>query len=316
MTSFWIIRIARALLVLLVVALLTSQLALLLPGDPALVLLGQESTEEQRAQLRASLGLDKDPFTRFITWLGGIFVGDWGSSFVTGRPVLGEILGRVPPTVELVVLSQLLALAIIIPLALHSAYNAGGRVDRFISTGTFITLAIPAFVVGIVLSYIFAVTLGWLPASGYTPFTDDPVDNLVRMILPVLTLAIAEAAVYLRTLRGAAIESLRTPYAYATLLRGASTSQLLWRRILRPSSTTLAALVGVNVALALGGTLLVEQLFAVPGLGRLTVSALGDRDLPMIQGVVFFAAAIVVVASILTDLIVSALDPRSSRGRS
>ncbi|MFE1550078.1 ABC transporter permease [Streptomyces sp. NPDC058718] len=309
----WWSRAGRSLLVLIVIAALTCQLALLLPGDPALILLGQESTEAQRASLRSTLGLDQDFFTRFLDWSGGVLTGDWGTSFSSGRPVLTEILERVPATAELVILSQVVALAVTIPLALHSARKPGGTLDRIISTSTFITLAIPSFVVGMLLIYIFAVQVGWFPASGYTPFSEDPLDNLHRMVLPVLTLGIAEASIYMRTLRGSAVEALRSPFAYASLVRGASDSQLLWRRILRPASPTLTALVGINLAVALGGTLLVEALFAIPGLGRLTVGALGGRDLPMIQGVVLFAAVIVVVFGILTDAAVHRIDARSSR---
>lgn len=315
MSFAWSPRIGRAVVVLVVVAALTCQLALLLPGDPALLILGNESTEAQREALRSALGLDQGFLTRFLSWTGGVLTGDWGTSFSSGRPVLGEILDRVPATVELVVLSQVVALAVTIPLALHSARNPGGALDRILSTGTFLTLAVPSFVVGVLLIHVFAVWLGWLPASGYTPFLEDPLDNLRRMVLPVLTLGIAEAATYLRTLRGAAVEALRAPFAYASLVRGASDPQLLWRRILRPASPTLTALVGINLAVALGGTLLVESLFAIPGLGRLAVGALGGRDLPMIQGVVLFAAIIVVVFGILTDVAVSRIDPRSSRGR-
>ncbi|MGO2112192.1 MAG: ABC transporter permease [Pseudoclavibacter sp.] len=311
----WLPRAGRSLLVLVVIAALTCQLALMLPGDPALILLGQESTEAQRAELRHALGLDQNVFVRIGEFLGGVVTGDWGTSFTSGRPVLDEILGRLPATAELVLLSQVVALAITIPLALHSARNPGGRLDRFVSTGTFLLLAIPSFVVGILLIYLFAVQLGWLPASGFTPFLEDPLANLRGIVLPVLTLGIAEAAVYLRTLRGSAIESMRAPYAYASMVRGASDGQLLWRRILRPSSSTLTALVGINVATALGGTLLVENLFAVPGLGRLTVSALGSRDLPVIQGVVLFAAIIVVAVGLITDIVISRLDSRSTRDR-
>lgn len=311
----WLPRAGRSLLVLIVITAITCQLALILPGDPALVLLGQESTEAQREALRRTLGLDQNPFARFMTFVGGVLVGDWGTSFTSGRPVLTEILARMPATAQLVILSQVVALAVAIPLALHSARNVGGRLDRLVSTGTFLLLAVPSFVVGILAIQLFAVQFGWLPASGYTPFTEDPLDNLSRMVLPVLTLGIAEGVIYLRTLRGSAIEALRAPYSYAAIVRGASDPQLLWWRILRPSSATLVALVGISLAVSLGGTLLVESLFAIPGLGRLTVSALGSRDLPVIQGVVLFAAIIVVLFGAIADIAIARIDPRSKRVR-
>ncbi|MEV8338218.1 ABC transporter permease [Leucobacter sp. NPDC077196] len=309
-------RLLRAIGVLLVIAALTCQLAFLMPGDPALILLGPESTDAQRAELRHTLGLDRGFFPRFLDWMGGVLIGDWGTSFASGRPVLGEILERLPVTVELVLLSQLLALALIIPLALGSARRVNGVFDRVVSTATFVALAIPSFVVGVLLIFVFAVHLGWLPATGYVPFSEHPLENLRRMVLPALTLGIAEAAVYTRALRGAAIEAVRSQFAYATMVRGASDRALLWRRILRPSSPSLVAMLGITVATALGGSLLVEQLFALPGLGRLTVGALGARDLPVIQGVVFFAAIVVVVAGIITDIALALIDRRSIRGRS
>ena len=308
-------RIARSVGVLLAVAAITCQLAFVMPGDPALILLGDESTEAQRAELRHALGLDQSFLERFASWLGGVLTGDWGTSFSSGRPVLAEILERLPVTFELVLLSQAVAVAVIMPLALTSALRVGGPLDRVVSTATFLTLAIPSFVVGVLLIYVFAVQLGWLPATGYVAFADDPLENLRRMLLPVLTLGIAEAAVYLRALRGSAIEAVRSPWAYASRVRGASDGWLLWRRVLRPASPTLVALLGINLATALGGSLLVEQLFALPGLGRLTVSALGSRDLPMIQGVVLFAAIVVVIAGVLTDLALPLIDRRTARGR-
>lgn len=308
-------RSARSIAVLLVVAAITCQLAFLMPGDPAMLLLGDDSTEAQRAALRHELGLDQGFFSRYFGWLGGIVTGDWGTSYTSQRPVFDEIMSRVPVTAELVILSQLVALAVVVPLALYSARNVGGRFDKIVSTGSFIVIAVPSFVVGVLLIYIFAVQLGWLPATGYVAFADDPLDNLTRMILPVLTLGLGEAAVYTRALRGSAIEAIHSPYAYASTVRGARPARLLWSRILRPSSPTLVAMLGVTIATALGGSLLVENLFALPGLGRLTVGALGSRDLPMIQGVVLFAATIVVIAGIISDIAVSAIDPRSSRER-
>ncbi|UCR89461.1 ABC transporter permease [Mycetocola spongiae] len=308
-------RLLRSLGVLIVIAALTCQLAFLMPGDPALILLGPESSEAQRAELRRTLGLDQSFPVRFFDWMRGILTGDWGTSFTSGRPVLTEIIERLPVTFELVLLSQILALAIIIPLALASARRVNGTFDRVVSGATFITLAIPSFVVGVLLIYLFAVNLGWLPATGFVPFGESPLENLRRMILPALTLGIAEAAVYTRALRGSAIEAVRSPYAYATLVRGASDRDLLWRRILRPASPTLVAMLGITIATALGGSLLVEQLFALPGLGRLTVGALGSRDLPLIQGVVFFSAIIVVIAGILTDISLTLIDRRTARVR-
>ncbi|WP_430591383.1 ABC transporter permease [Humidisolicoccus flavus] len=308
---FWLLRLLRALTVILAVTALAAGITLLLPGDPVLTLLGYESTEAQREELRETLGLNLGYWERFGSILAGLAVGDLGTSFQSGRPVMSEILNRLPATLQLILSAQVLAVVIAVPVALYGAKKQGGAFDRITSGASFLLLALPGFVVGIVLIYGLAVVTKLLPASGYTAFVDDPVQNLRYMVLPVLTLALAEAAVYTRTLRGAAIESLDEPFADAAIIRGASNARLLWRRILRPSLPPLITIVGLNIGVALGGTLLIESLFAVPGIGRLAISAIESRDIPLIQGIAILAAIGVVVMSIVIDLILTRVDPRS-----
>lgn len=314
--KFWIARLGRALLVLLAVSAITSQLALLLPGDPALVLLGNESTPEQRAELRTTLGLDQGFVERYVNWLRGILVGDWGTSFSSGRPVLDEIGARIPVTLQLVLSATVLSVLIAVPAAVYSANHPGSWLDKLISNTSFILMAIPSFVIGLIFILIFSVQLDLLPASGFVPFDEDPIGNITSLILPVTTLALAEAAIYTRTLRGSMIETLKQPYVDVATIRGASEHRVLWRHALRPSMPGTATLIGLNLGSALGGTLLIENLFSIPGLGRLIVTALGNRDLPLIEGSVLFSAIAIVVMSILVDLIVYAIDPRSTRDNS
>lgn len=313
MSHPWLWRIARAVLVLFCVAALVVQLTTLLPGDPALVILGQESTEAQREALREELGLNAGYFTRLFEWLGGVFTGDWGTSFVSGRPVLGELLQRVPVTFEIVVLAQIVALGLAVPIGLWTAYHFRGAGDKIASGISFVLLATPPFVIGLVLIYVFAVSAGALPASGWVPMGEDFAGHLRSLVLPVLTIALADAAVYLRTFRGAVLETLTEPYIYAATTRGASPRWLQWHRVLRPASSPLVTLVGLQLGISLGGTLVVETLFAIPGMGRLAISALGSRDIPLMQGTVLFAAVAVVVASMAVDVVVNRIDPRSSR---
>lgn len=313
--TFWLPRLGRAIVVLVAVCLLVSQLTALLPGDPALLILGQEATEEQLEALRNQLGLNQGYLERTREWFAGILSGDWGTSFTSRRPVLTEITARIPVTAQLVLSSTIVAALIALPVAMYSARHVDRSFDKVTSTLNFIILATPSFVLGLVLIYLFSVRLGWLPASGFTPFTQDPLRHLSQLVLPVLTLALAEAAVYIRTLRSSFISTLGSTYIDATVLRGASPQRTLWTRALRPSISTTVALVGLNIGAALGGTLIIENLFSIPGLGRLTVSALGSRDLPMIQGTVLFSAIAILVMSLVVDAVVRTIDPRSTRDR-
>lgn len=300
---------------LFVVTVLVSAMTSVMPGDPALLILGPEATTEQLAALRHSLGLDVGFVQHYLTWLGNALHGDLGQSFASGRPVLLDFGDRLGVTLEVVILAEIIALAIAVPLALYGAYRRNGWLDKISSVGAFLLMAIPSFVIGLVLIFIFAVLLGWLPASGFVPSSDDPLGNLSSILLPVVTLGLAEAAVYTRVLRGAVIESLERPYAFAAQTRGNAPGRLLWRTVLRPSLLPLVNLVGVNLGVAFGGTLLIESLFALPGVGRLTIQAIGNRDIPMIQGVVLFAATAVIVMNMVVDIAQRCIDPRSENGK-
>lgn len=311
-TRWWLGRLARALLVLVFVTLLVSAMTAVIPGDPTLLILGPEATDDQRSALRSSLGLDIGFWQHYLMWMGGVLHGDFGTSFASDRPVASEIGTRLGVTLQLVLMAEVLALAVAVPLALYSGFRRGGVLDQVGSWASFLLLAVPSFVIGLVLIYLFSVVLGLLPASGYVAFASDPLGNVRMMVLPVLTLALAEAAVFTRVLRGSVVEALRQPFTFAAETRGATTSQLLWRTVLRPSSLPLITLVGINLGVSFGGTLLVETLFAVPGVGRLAISAIGSRDIPTIQGVVLVTALAVVVMTLLVDILQRCLDPRSA----
>ena len=236
---FWLLRIARGLGVLFVVTVLVCGMTYVMPGDPARLILGPDATEDQLAALRHTMGLDVDFVGRYTNWIGNLLQGDLGTSFASGRPVLVDFGDRLGVTLQVVILAEILALVVAVPLALYGAYLRDGLLDRISSTGAFVLLAVPSFVIGLVLIYVFAVLLGVLPASGFVPFGTDPLGNLRAMVLPVITLGLAEAAVYTRVLRGATIENLARPFAFASQTRGASANQLLWGTVLRPSSVPL-----------------------------------------------------------------------------
>ncbi|PRY00468.1 ABC transporter permease [Allonocardiopsis opalescens] len=303
-------RAVRALAVIALLGMLTMALPLLLTGDPAVAVLGVEATPEQLAAFTAALNLDASPPERFAHWLGGAVRGDLGTSLVTGAPVTAEIGERLPVTLELLLCGQLLALAITVPVAMRSAWRPGGVVDRISTVLAYLLLSTPAFVLGLALILVLAVGLAVLPATGWAA-PDDPVEHLRHLVLPVLTMGLTEAAVLVRVLRADLIATLRTPYILAARSRGLSPWRLLWTRALRPSSFSTVTLVGLGLGLAFGGSVLVETIFAVPGMGRLAASAIEARDFPVIEAVVLLSGVTVVLVGTLVDLVYGVIDPRA-----
>lgn len=310
-------RIPSLLATLFVVSLLTFLMTSLLPGDPALQILGAEAaTPEAIAAVRADLGLDDPLPVRYLHWIGDALTGDFGRSYRTNEPVASAIAERLPVTAEIGILAILIALAIAIPVGMLSAYRAGTRTDRIISSTSFGLLAVPNFMVAIFLILIFAVWLGALPATGWTNFTDDPVQNLRSAFLPAMSLAIAEAAVYTRLLRTDMIATLQQDFVTMARVKGVSNRRILFRHALRPSSFSLMTVAGVQVGAIIGGSVVIETLFALPGVGRLLLEAVFVRDLLMVQGVALVIAVSYVVVNFTVDILYSYLDPRISHGRS
>ncbi|MFF8773127.1 ABC transporter permease [Kitasatospora sp. NPDC015120] len=303
-------RLGRAAAVLLLVTVGALALPKLMPGSPALAALGPTATPEQVAAYEAKLGLDENVFAATWRWLGDALHGDLGHSLSTGVAVTTELADRIPVTLELFVAAQVVALGLALPVALRSAWRPGGAVDRIATAGAFVWLAVPGFVLGLLLIWIAAVQLRILPATGWTPFTEDPLENLRHLVLPALTLGLTEAAVFTRTLRSQLLDTLDQTYVSAARSRGMGTVRLLLRRTLRPSSLPLVTLLGIGVGTSLGGSVLVESLFAVPGVGSLVSGAINGRDFPVVQGVVVVSAVAVVAATFAVDLLYRTIDPR------
>ncbi|MFB7225696.1 ABC transporter permease [Streptomyces sp. NPDC056227] len=303
-------RLGRAAAVLLLVTLAALTLPHLMPGSPAVAALGPTATPEQITAYEAKLGLDENVLAATWRWLGDALHGNLGHSLSTGVPVTTELADRIPVTLELFVAAQLVALCLALPVALLSAWRPGGSVDRIATAGAFVWLAIPGFVLGLLLIWIAAVQLRILPATGWTPFTEDPAENLRHLVLPALTLGLTEAAVFTRTLRGQLLDTLDQTYVAAARSRGMGTARLLLRRALRPSSLPLVTLIGIGIGTSLGGSVLVETLFGVPGVGSLAAGSINARDFPVIQAVTVVSAAAVVAATLAVDLLYRKLDPR------
>lgn len=307
-------RLLHLVLVLLAVTFLAFVVVDLLPGDAAVVVAGDNATPEQVQQVRETLQLDRPLLVRYVDWLGGVVTGDLGTSFRTGQSVAAALAERIPVSFEIAIIAQLIALLVAVPLAVYSAYRPGRLVDRASMTIGFGAAAMPQFVFGMVLIVLFAGGVSSiLPATGYTPFVENPLRNLRSIILPCLTLMIAEAAVYRQLLRSDMISTLQEDFILMARSKGLGPRTILLRHALRPSSFSLITLSGVNIGRLLGGTVIVETLFAIPGLGQLIVQAVFNRDYMILQGALLFVAVAYVVINMLIDLLYLALDPRVRR---
>src|ERR1700761_3887162 len=295
-------------------SLLTFLIASLLPGDLAYVILGDQATPDKVAALRHDMGLDQPVWWRYLSWLGHIMTGDFGRSFRTGQTVLQAVAERLPVSIELMLLAECAGLLIGVPLAIVCAARNGGPFDRFMTSSAFGMLSLPTFLSAILLIYLFAVELHWLPATGYVPFTEDPIANLRFMVLPALTLALAEWPGIMRVLRSDMIATLQEDYIALARAKGLRPSRILFVHALKPSSLTLVTITGINIGRLIGGTVIVETIFALPGIGRLLVGGIYTRDLIILQGVVLLVAAGFVLVNFIVDLLYAVLDPRIRHG--
>ena len=314
MLGFVARRLFYLLPVLLAVSLLTFLIASLLPGDLAYVILGDQATPEKVAALRHDMGLDQPIWWRYFSWLGHVLEGDFGRSFRTGQTVLQAVAERLPVSFELMLLAEIIGLAVGVPVAIACAVRNGSAFDRFMTSSAFGMLSVPTFLSAILLIYLFAVELRWLPATGYVPFAEDPAANLRFLVLPALTLALAEWPGIMRVLRSDMIATLQEDYIALAKAKGLKASRILFVHALKPSSLTLITVTGINIGRLIGGALIVETIFALPGIGRRLVSAIYTRDLIILQGVVLFVAGGFVLMNFIVDMLYAVLDPRIRHG--
>lgn len=307
----WLARqLLRLAVVLLCVTLLTFLIVNILPGDVAIAILGSLATPQDIAGLRADLGLDRPILVRYFDWLGSALTGDLGRSYRSSEPVAQAIADRLPVSLQLMVMAQLIALGIAVPVALLSVRRPGGLFDRISASAAFGFLAMPNFMLGVVLIYLFSVTLDLFPATGFTPLSEDLWGNLESMILPALTLGLVEWTVLMRVLRSDLLSTLKEDFILLARAKGLPPWRVLLRHALRPSSFTLITIVGLNVGGLIGGAVIVEQIFALPGVGRLLLGGIFNRDLILVQGTVSFIAVGFVVVNFLVDMLYAVLDPR------
>lgn len=297
-------------LVLALLSIATFGMLELLPGNLVDSLIGENASPQDIARLEAELGLDQPMHQRFLQWLGNAVQGDLGRSPLSGEEVAESIAHRLPVSIQLMLMAQVIALLIALPLGVWAGYREGGHTDRLISSGAFGVLAVPHFVLGLVLILVFAIWLRWLPATGHVGFTGDPLGSLRSMILPSLTLALVEAPVYLRLLRADIATTLKEEFITVARAKGLSDRQVLLRHALRPSSFSLITVMGINIGHLIGGAVIIETLFALPGVGRLLIEAITKRDYLTLQGVVLFIGVAFVAVNLVVDAVYAWLDPR------
>ncbi|WP_170235251.1 ABC transporter permease [Verticiella sediminum] len=306
-------RMVHVALVLVGLSLATFLMLELLPGNLADALIGENARPEDIQRIEAQLGLDKPLHERYLHWLGQAVQGDLGRSPLSGEAVAAAIGHRLPVSVQLMIYAQMLALLIALPLGVAAGYREGSVLDRALSSAAFGVLAVPHFVLGLVLILLLAIWLGWFPATGYVPMAEGIGASLRSLTLPALTLALVEAPVYMRLLRSDIAGTLREPYISVARAKGLSDVYILFRHALRPSSFSLITVMGINVGHLIGGAVIIETLFALPGVGRLLIEAITLRDYVTLQGIVLFIGVAFVFVNLLVDALYNLLDPRLNR---
>jgi len=293
-----------------VVALFVFALLHVTPGDPAAIIAGDYATPEDIARIRASLGLDRRLPVQIGIWLGQVIRGDLGTSIFSGLPVSTLIRQRIEPTVALTLLTMLIAVLTAVPLGILAAWRQGSWLDRVVMVFAVSGFSMPVFWLGFLLVYVFAVWLRLLPVQGYTPLAVGVLPFLKHLVLPTLTLSLVFMALIARMTRASMLGVLKEDYIRTAFAKGLAPGRVLARHALKAASLPIVTIVGIGFALLIGGVVVTESVFAVPGIGRLTVEAILRRDYPVIQGVILLVAGVYVLINLVVDLLYVVLDPR------
>jgi peptide/nickel transport system permease protein len=297
-------------LMLLLISLLSYSMVRLLPGDPVVAMLGEGGDPTVMARVRADLGLDQPAPIYYFVWLGRAVQGDLGRSIQSNRPVTGILRDRLLPTVQLSLMAALITTAIALPLGIVAAIKRGTLTDLGATTFALLGLSIPNFWLGIIFILVFSLALGWLPPSGWRDPFREPVQSVRFMILPALTLGMAFAASIMRQVRSGLLDTLVQDYLRTARAKGLNDRQVVLRHALRNSLIPVVTIAGLMVGRLLGGAVITETIFAIPGIGRTVVDAIFSRDFPIVQGAVLMMALIVLVVNFAVDLLYALIDPR------
>ncbi|ULN39914.1 ABC transporter permease [Mycolicibacterium crocinum] len=310
MITFLLRRLLYSVVVLFGVLVVVFALVHLVPGDPVRIALGTRYTPEAYQALRSASGLDRPLITQFFSYAGSALTGDLGVSFRNGEPVTATLLERLPATVSLAVVGILIALLIALPAGIYSALHRGRAGDGIVRVASQFGVSIPDFWMGILLIGLFASTLGWLPTSGYRPLLSDPGGWLRHIVLPGLTVGLVAGAIMTRYVRSAVLEVAEAGYVRTARSKGLAPAVVTSRHIVRNALVPVLTITGIQLATILGGVIVVEVVFAWPGLGRLTYNAVAARDYPLIQGAVLLIAALFLLINLIVDVLYAVVDPR------
>jgi peptide/nickel transport system permease protein len=303
-------RLLATIPVMAIVAVFVFAMLRLTPGDPASIIAGASATSQDIVEIRAKLGLDQPIFTQFFVWIGRMFTGDFGESFFFKKQVAELIVGRIEPTLMLALTTMTLSIVVAVPLGVLAAYKQGTWLDRIVMGFSVLGFSVPVFVIGYVLIFVFSIELAWLPVQGYQPLSEGLWGCLVRLILPSVTLSVIYIALIARITRTSVLEVLGEDYIRTARAKGLTNVTVLMRHALRNAAVPIVTVIGIGIALLIGGVVVTESVFSIPGLGRLTVDAVLARDYPTVQAVILLFSFVYVLVNLVVDLLYTILDPR------
>jgi peptide/nickel transport system permease protein len=310
MLAYVVRRVVATIPVMAVVALFVFSLLYIAPGDPAAVIAGDQASPADVERIRQSLGLDRPFLIRFSEWVWQILHGDLGTSIFTNLPVTTMMAQRFEPTLSLMVITLIFAVATAVPMGVVAAWKAGTWIDRLIMAFAVFGFSVPVFVIAYLLAYVFALELEWLPVQGYTPLSEGLWPWFENLILPAIALGCVYIALIARITRAAMLEVLQQDYIRTARAKGIGQQGILFVHALKNASVPIVTVIGIGIALLIGGAVVTESVFAIPGLGRLTVDAILRRDYPLIQGLVLLFSFVYVLVNLAIDLSYTLLDPR------
>lgn len=312
MRNYTIRRFLQMIPVLFGISVLIFVVMKLIPGDVISGILGVDATPELRAQLIVKYGLDKPYIVQYFDWIGGVLRGDFGESIRTSVPILPEILSRFKVTAELTILAAIISWIIAIPMGIGAAVKRNTALDRFVRVFALIGVSVPGFALSILLILVLSLAFHYFSPLGYVGFFENPLRNLQIMILPALILGVTISGSVMRMTRSSVLEVLQQDFVKTVRAKGASEHVTIFRHVLRNALVPIITLIGMQIGSLLGGAVIIEQIFSLPGLGQMTLTAINQRDYPVVQGCVLFIAFVYVMVNLITDLLYAYIDPRIS----
>ena len=310
MLAFIVRRLLSTAVVMAIVAVFIFLLLHLSPGDPAAIIVGDNATQVQIDAVRKQLGLDDPLAVQFVRWLAGVVRGDLGVSIFSHEPVDKLIGQRIEPTVSLALTTLLLAVVIAVSFGVLAAWKVGTWIDRLVMVLSVLSFSVPVFVVGYLLIYVFSIKLGWLPVQGYAPIAEGFETWIRHLILPSIALGLAYVALIARITRTAMLDVLSEDYIRTARAKGVATGPVLMKHALKNAGVPIVTVIGIGIALLIGGVVITETVFNIPGIGRLVVDAISQRDYPIIQGVTLIFSGVYVIVNLMIDLSYTLFDPR------